>query len=75
MTSGEDRVTFVWSAPNRIPLPEAAVRKVINAVGPYPFDRIYGGWWEPVLRVSAREALRSSADRYTQFLRGEVAVD
>jgi len=75
VTPGEDRVTFVWSAPNRIPLPEAAVRKVVDAVEPYPFDRIYGGWWEPVLRARAREALRSSADRYIQFLRGEVAVD
>lgn len=75
VTPGEDRVTFVWSAPNRIPLPEAAVRKVINAVEPYPFDRIYGGWWEPALRTHAREVLRSSADRYIQFLRGEVAVD
>ena len=28
VTPGEDRVTFVWSAPNRLPLSEAAVRGV-----------------------------------------------
>lgn len=75
VTPGEDRVTFVWSAPNRLPLPERAVRKVTSAVHPYRFDRLYGGWWEPVLRTGAREVLQSSADRYIQFLRGEVKVD
>jgi hypothetical protein len=75
VTPGEDRVTFIWSAPNRIPLPEHAVRRVVDAVRPYQFDRIYGGWWEPVLRTGARSALETSADRYIQFLRGEAAVD
>jgi hypothetical protein len=71
----QERVTFVWSAPNRLPLPETAVRNVVEAVRPYRFDRIYGGWWQPVLRTRASEVLRASADRYVQFLRGEVAID
>jgi glyoxylase-like metal-dependent hydrolase (beta-lactamase superfamily II) len=75
VTPGEDRVTFVWSAPNRLPLPEAAVRQVVGAVRPYRFDRIYGGWWEPVLQTGARTVLETSAGRYIQFLRGEVTVD
>ena len=53
VTPGEDRVTFVWSAPNRLPLSEAAVTGVWDAVRPYRFDRIYGGWWAPVLRSDA----------------------
>jgi len=44
-------------------------------VRPYRFDRIYGGWWQPVLRTGARQVLQASADRYIQFLRGEAAVD
>jgi glyoxylase-like metal-dependent hydrolase (beta-lactamase superfamily II) len=75
VTPGEDRVTFVWSAPNRLPLPENAVRKVVDAVRPYQFDRIYGGWWQPVLPTGARRVLETSADRYVQFLRGEAQVD
>jgi glyoxylase-like metal-dependent hydrolase (beta-lactamase superfamily II) len=75
VTPGEERVTFVWSAPNRLPLPERAVRQVVEAVRPYRFDRIYGGWWKPVLRARADDVLESSAERYIQFLRGEVAVD
>jgi hypothetical protein len=72
VTPGEDRVTFLRSAPNRLPLPERAVRGVVEAVRPYRFDRIYGGWWEPVLRRDAKRALERSADRYIQWLCGEV---
>ena len=75
VTPGEERLTFIWSAPNRLPLPERAVRAVVDAVRPYPFDRIYGGWWQPTLHTGAREVLETSAARYIQFLRGEVAVD
>jgi hypothetical protein len=75
VTPGEDRVTFVRSAPNRLPLPERAVRGVVDAVRPYRFDRIYGGWWEPVLRRDARRVVERSAERYIQWLRGEVPTE
>lgn len=74
VTPGEDRVTFMWSAPNRLPLPERDVRGVVEAVRPYAFDRIYGGWWQPVLRAGAKQVVETSAERYIQFLRGEVAT-
>jgi Metallo-beta-lactamase superfamily len=63
VTPGEDRVTFLRSAPNRLPLPERAVRGVVEAVRPYPYDRIYGGWWEPVLRRDARAVVERFAER------------
>lgn len=72
VTPGEDRLTFVWSAPNRLPLPEAEVARIVDAVRPYPFDRIYGGWWAPVLRRDARRALETSARRYIEVLRGQI---
>ncbi len=70
VTPGEDRVTFVWSAPNRLPLSEASVRGVAEAVRPYRFDRIYGGWWAPVLRSGAWDVVQRSAARYIEHLRG-----
>ena len=75
VTPGEDRVTFVRSAPNRLPLPERDVRRVVEAVRPYRFDRIYGGWWEPVLRRDAKAVVERSAARYIQWLRGEASED
>jgi Metallo-beta-lactamase superfamily len=73
VTPGEDRATFVWSAPNRLPLAEAAVRGVWEAVRPYEFDRVYGGWWTPVLRRDAKRVVERSASRYIEHLRGEAS--
>ena len=49
VTSGEDRVSFIWSAPNRLPLPEREVRGIVDALAPYRYERMYGGWWEPII--------------------------
>lgn len=75
VTPGEDRVTFMWSAPNRLPLPERGVRGIVEAVRPYEFDRIHAGWWHPVLWHAARQTVQSSAERYIQFLRGDVDIE
>jgi hypothetical protein len=71
VTPGEDRLSFIWSAPNRLPLPEPLIRGILDAVRPFRFDRIYGGW-EPTIWAGAREKLETSAERYIQFLRGEA---
>jgi hypothetical protein len=57
-------VTFMRSYPNMIPLPASAVQRVVAAVEPYPFDRIYGAWWEKVVAADAKNAVRRSAARY-----------
>jgi hypothetical protein len=67
---GEDRISFAYSAPNRLPLGEPAVRAIVDAVAPYAFDRVYGGWWTPVLRHDAQPVLERSARRYIELLRG-----
>jgi glyoxylase-like metal-dependent hydrolase (beta-lactamase superfamily II) len=70
VTPGEDRVTFVWSAPNRLPLAEPAVRGVWAAVRDYDFDRVYGGWWSPVIRAGAKDIVARSTQRYVEHLHG-----
>jgi glyoxylase-like metal-dependent hydrolase (beta-lactamase superfamily II) len=70
VTPGEDRLTFVYSAPNRLPLSEGAVQGVADALAPYAFDRVYGGWWTPTLRRDAKAVLERSARRYIELLRG-----
>lgn len=61
-------VTFMWSYPNVIPLSAAEVRGVVESVLPYPFDRIYGGWWHTVVSENAREAVERSAERYIRHI-------
>jgi hypothetical protein len=72
VTPGGDRITFMWSAPNRLPLPEHLVRGIVAALQGVPCDRIYDGWRSTVLPHRADEALRRGAERYIAFLRGDA---
>jgi hypothetical protein len=57
-------VTFMYSYPNMIPLPASSVRRIVAAVEPFAYDRIYGAWWPKMVPRNAREAVRRSAERY-----------
>ena len=57
-------VSFMTSYPNLIPMSAAQVRRIVGAIETYPFDRIYGGWWERNILSGAKEAVRRSAQRY-----------
>ncbi len=69
-----DRVTttFMRSYPNSIPLSERSVRKIVAAVEPWPFDRIYGGFRGEILDRDAKERNRYSADRYVGWIHDEI---
>ncbi|PSL02720.1 hypothetical protein CLV30_10926 [Haloactinopolyspora alba] len=75
VTPGADRVSFLWSAPNHLPLPERAVRGIAAAVRPYRFDRIYGGWWHSVVSSGGDATVQHCAERYISFLRDEAVLD
>lgn len=64
-------VSFMRSYPNLIPLPAEEIERILAAVGPYPYDRIYGGWWDRVVEADGERAVRRSADRYLTWLRGD----
>ncbi len=57
-------VSFMTSYPNLIPLSVAEVRGIVDAVEPYAFDRIYGGWWDRNILTGAKDAVMLSAERY-----------
>jgi hypothetical protein len=63
---GRDRktVSFMHSFPNYIPVNAATVRRIVEAVEPYPFEQIYGGWFGQNIKANAKEAFRYSAERY-----------
>ena len=57
-------VSFMYSYPNYIPLNATAVRHIVAAVEPYPFEQIYGAWFGQNIMANAKDVLRCSADRY-----------
>jgi len=61
-------VSFMYSYPNMIPLNAPAVERIVEAVEPFPFDRIYGGWWDAHVATGARAAVKRSAERYIKAI-------
>jgi hypothetical protein len=61
-------VSFMRSYPNLIPLPAATVGEIVAALAPWPFERLYGGWFGRVVDAEAGAAVRRSADRYRRAL-------
>ncbi|MGH7666554.1 MAG: hypothetical protein ACRENY_08570 [Candidatus Dormibacteria bacterium] len=68
-------VSFLYSYPNRIPLPAADVAEIAGRVGGLRFDRLYGGWPGDVIPRDAREAVQRSAARYLGMLDGSWPRD
>ena len=57
-------VSFMYSYPNLIPLGADAIRTIVTAVDPFPFDRVYGAWHGSVVTADGKAAVRRSAERY-----------
>ena len=70
MQLAQDRryVSFMYSYPNMIPLNARAVERIIQAVEPFEFDRLYGGWWDYVMPTDAKSAVKRSAERYIKAI-------
>ena len=63
-------VSVMFSYPNLIPTSAQTVRAIVDAVEPYEFDRIYGGWWSRDIMSGAKDAVRRSAERYIRSIEG-----
>ena len=65
-------VSFMYSYPNLIPLPADAVREIAAKLEPYAFERIYGAWWDRIVRADGSGVVARSAERYVRALEGEL---
>lgn len=75
VTPGEDRVSFIRSAPNWLPLPELAVRRALAAIGDLDYDRVYSGWWQRTIHQDAQAVVARSSTRYLEWLTGTAVAD
>jgi hypothetical protein len=60
-------VSFMYSFPNLIPERPSTIRRALELIEPLPFERIYGAFWDRVVRSDGSEAVRRSAERYLRF--------
>jgi glyoxylase-like metal-dependent hydrolase (beta-lactamase superfamily II) len=70
VVSDRDRASFMWSYPNLIPLPAREIERIRGVLETLEFDRVYGAWWERVMRGDAKAKVLRSADRYLAAIRG-----
>jgi len=63
-------VSFMWSYPNYIPLSASAIERIVKAVEPYPFDRVYGAFWDMVIEADGKAVVKRSAERYLRAIGG-----
>jgi glyoxylase-like metal-dependent hydrolase (beta-lactamase superfamily II) len=61
-------VSFMYSYPNLIPLPAAAVEGIAAALEPFPFDTIHGAWWDRFIGSNGSTIVRRSAERYVRAI-------
>jgi hypothetical protein len=70
ITVVQDRryVSFMRSYPNLIPLGASAIRGIVEKIEPFPFEHIYGGWWQANVLADAKAAVVRSAERYLRWI-------
>ncbi|MCW3474519.1 MBL fold metallo-hydrolase [Limobrevibacterium gyesilva] len=61
-------VSFMRSYPNLVPLPARSVRRMAAVMEPYPYERIYGAWWDRVIDRDAKARVARSVDRYLRWI-------
>jgi hypothetical protein len=62
-------VSFMYSYPNHIPLPASAVERIVKAVAPFSFDRVYGAFWDMVIEKDGQAVVKASAERYLRAIK------
>ena len=64
-------VGVMYGFPNYIPVSTRTIRHVARAVEPFEFRRIYGQWWDAVIRDGGKECIRRSVERYVAAIEGK----
>lgn len=60
-------MSFMYSYPNLIPLAPAKVRRIVSAVEPFAFDRVYDSFGQVTMQ-DAKARLHESAERYIRAI-------
>jgi hypothetical protein len=66
-------VSFMYSYPNFVPLGAASVLRIVRALEPFSFAKLYGAWPNFVVQENAKEVVHRSAERYLRALEPGVS--
>ncbi len=61
-------VSFMYSYPNVIPLNATQVRRIVAAIEPFAYERVYGAWPDRIVERDGKGAVKRSAERYIRHI-------
>jgi hypothetical protein len=64
------KLSFMRSYPNLIPLDATSVRHIAAVLEAWPFDPVYGSWWDRIIPSGGKAALALSVNRYLAAIGG-----
>jgi hypothetical protein len=70
VTTDRKFLSFMRSYPNLIPLSAREVEGIAASVTPFPFDRIYGHFFDRVIASGAKDVMARSVTRYLAAIAG-----
>jgi hypothetical protein len=73
VTTDRKRLSFMRSYPNLIPLSAREVTGIAKALAPFPFDTIYGHYFDRVIPSGGKAVLEASVKRYLAAIADEDA--
>jgi hypothetical protein len=68
-------VSFMRSYPNSFPLSAPAVERIGSLLKPYPFDIIYGAWFDRVVPKNGKAIVEGCVARYVAAIRGDGSAE
>jgi hypothetical protein len=75
VTSDRKSVSFMRSYPNLIPLSGPSVEHVVAMIDPFPYEAIYGPFFDRVIRKDGKKAVAYCASRYLSAIRGDGSAE
>ncbi|MDK9357421.1 MBL fold metallo-hydrolase [Lelliottia sp. V106_10] len=69
VTPGADRVSFMWSYPNMLPLPGSAVKGITDRLKTVSFERLYGAFEGQNITENAHEIVMQSGEKYISCMK------
>jgi glyoxylase-like metal-dependent hydrolase (beta-lactamase superfamily II) len=68
-------VSFMRSYPNMIPMSRRGVERIVGSVAPFPYEAIYGAFFDRVITQDAAGAVTRSASRYIDAITGDGSLE
>jgi hypothetical protein len=62
-------VSFMYSYPNYIPLPALAIERIVKAVEPFAYGRVYGAFGDMRIEQDSKAVVQRSAQCHLRALR------